>query len=223
MALARGRLGGVYLWHDTEGWHLRVVRLGRVRQVFSGHLRTDASLRLLAKDSLERDDLVAVGERSLQFRLHPGGDSDGFDFEATCARELTFFLQPSRARSPTPTIYLGSAARAPSSWFTIARAPAVSGIAGRLTLGPACPVEPCPNTDRGRPAEYEVKTVRGRRVATFVTDAEGRFRVEVPPGVYLIAPLGLSSDGADVPATPRIVVRAGILTRVTLTFDTGIR
>lgn len=74
-----------------------------------------------------------------------------------------------------------------------------SGVQGTVTAGPFCPVEradqPCPD----RPAQVHLQAIRfppgfvgvpapqsGRVVARFASGADGRFRVALPPGEYLL-------------------------------------
>ena len=58
----------------------------------------------------------------------------------------------------------------------------------------------------------------GEPVAETTTDAEGRFRVAVPPGAYVVtAEAGMSCEFIDA------VVTAGEVTVVDVPCDTGIR
>jgi len=67
-----------------------------------------------------------------------------------------------------------------------------------------------------RPARSVVRLSSKRRVATVRTDASGRFRVLLAPGVY---ELSSSTTGASLTARPiDTQVRAQRLTRVTVWF-----
>ncbi|HVB11294.1 MAG TPA: hypothetical protein VNM16_13145 [Bacillota bacterium] len=91
-----------------------------------------------------------------------------------------------------------------------------SGLAGVVLAGPTCPVqraaEPCPD----RPAAVRLRA----GTATFSSDAQGRFRVALPPGTYTIV-----NDGAQ--PFPRCHATATVpphaFATVTVTCDTGIR
>jgi hypothetical protein len=101
-----------------------------------------------------------------------------------------------------------------------------SGIDGRVTIGPACPVmvegEPCP--DRPYQAELTLRYLgSGDVAAVVVSDAEGRFRVELPPGLYIVDP-GQPLLVTDPQAEPDTVeVEAGRFSQVVVKFDSGVR
>ena len=103
-----------------------------------------------------------------------------------------------------------------------------SGVTGQVLLGPRCPVEmagdPCPD----QPAAGARVTVTvqlagelnpdGEVVARTTTDAEGRYRVAVPPGRYVVtADAGMS---CELVATP---VAASSYAKADIPCDTGIR
>jgi hypothetical protein len=97
-----------------------------------------------------------------------------------------------------------------------------SGIRGTILAGPACPGparldSPCPD----RPISMTVEVVSGTSVvATFTSDAAGRFSVAVAPGTYTLR------SKSPVPPTLKsvtVVVVAGQYTDVELHADTGMR
>ena len=105
---------------------------------------------------------------------------------------------------------------------------ATSGVAGSVLLGPQCPVEtvddPCPD----QPAADVTVTVSeqlpgeayaaGEEVARGRTDADGAFRIEVPPGEYVVtAEAGMSCELMDVR------VAEGEFAAMDVPCDTGIR
>lgn len=103
-----------------------------------------------------------------------------------------------------------------------------SGVAGRVHLGPQCPVETAGDPCADEPAAGVDVTVAeqlpgelyaaGEVVATTTTDADGRFRVEVPPGRYVVtADAGMSCELMDAR------VMAGAYSLVDVPCDTGIR
>jgi hypothetical protein len=100
-----------------------------------------------------------------------------------------------------------------------------SGIEGRVTIGPQCPViqegSPCPD------APY-VATVRilldGDVVATGRSGRDGSFRIPVAPGEYTVDAAPPDENGiATVRVQPHVVVSDGGYSRVDLSFDSGIR
>ena len=120
------------------------------------------------------------------------------------------------ASQPNPTLPATTAPLPPASKGD-------NGIEGQTLIGPTCPVvhidNPCP--DRPYQATIVVLNQNRAQVKRFDTDAEGRFRVELPPGTYTL-----------VPQAPGKLPRAGELTiqvtrdqftPVTITYDSGIR
>jgi hypothetical protein len=96
-----------------------------------------------------------------------------------------------------------------------------SGILGTVTAWPCNPVEtqddpPCP----GYVGEIRVLREDGSVVTTARTDADGRFRVELPPGRYVVDP----DDGGKSLANGegRVTVREGSFARLELTHYTGL-
>lgn len=107
-----------------------------------------------------------------------------------------------------------------------AEAMPLSGIEGLVTIGPQCPVleegVPCPD----RPYQAEIMVLdesSGRVVATFTSDTDGGFRVDLPPGRYVLdpgEPLLVDEPRAE---KMTISVEAGRYTQVTMRFDSGVR
>jgi hypothetical protein len=100
-----------------------------------------------------------------------------------------------------------------------------SGIEGRVTIGPQCPVmlegSPCPDA----PYVAIVRVVQdGTEVATGRSAQDGSFRISVAPGRYVVEGIPLEEGGMVVAgAQHHVVVTAGRYTRVDLAFDSGIR
>jgi Carboxypeptidase regulatory-like domain len=103
-----------------------------------------------------------------------------------------------------------------------------SGVAGRVHLGPQCPVETETDPCQDKPAAHSRVTVtkqaigtsgaRGKVVARATTDSDGRYRVAVPPGTYMVtADAGMSCE--------LMTTRVGsdAYSRVDIRCDTGIR
>jgi hypothetical protein len=102
---------------------------------------------------------------------------------------------------------------------------ASSGIEGRVTIGPTCPVErpdsPCPDA----PFVATVRVMSGSDVVASETSAnDGTFRIAVPPGTYTVEADPASGGGvAHGIALNDVVVHAGVFTHVNVTVDSGIR
>jgi hypothetical protein len=102
---------------------------------------------------------------------------------------------------------------------------ASSGIQGRVTIGPTCPVErldsPCPDA----PSVATVRVMSGSDVVASGTSAkDGTFRIAVPPGTYAVQAEPPSGGGIarGIPVN-NVVVHAGTFTHVDVVIDSGIR
>lgn len=104
-----------------------------------------------------------------------------------------------------------------------------SGIVGRVAAGPTCPVESVPPSPWCAPrplaASVRIYAPGDRSHALVVRSGpDGQFRVGLAPGTYVLAPL--AKPGSPFPRPPsamRVKVRRGRYTRITITYDTGIR
>ena len=100
---------------------------------------------------------------------------------------------------------------------------AAQGIDGLVLLGPMCPVQraddPCP--DRPYQAWIGVQTATGLTVTRVQSREDGRFRIGLRPGAYVLVPEteGPFPMAGDVP----VDVEAGVYAEVVVSYDTGIR
>jgi len=100
-----------------------------------------------------------------------------------------------------------------------------SGIIGTVTRGPMCPVIqddfPCP--DEPVEASISVYTLSDQLVTLTRSDANGYFKVLLPPGDYRVH--AESFDAGLFPYAPDqiVTVYTGQFTQVYIMFDTGIR
>jgi len=97
------------------------------------------------------------------------------------------------------------------------------GIDGIALLGPICPVQsvddPCP--DRPYQAWIWVRSAIGAPLTRVHTGEDGRFRVGLAPGRYILDPEG--GDPFPSASVQEVEVVAGVYTEVVVSFDTGIR
>ena len=99
-----------------------------------------------------------------------------------------------------------------------------SGIEGRVTIGPLCPVEqegsPCPD------APYSARitvTVGGDPVEEGLSGTSGAFRIPLAPGDYTVVAGPVDGHGIASGTPMHVVVTSGAYTHVELSVDSGIR
>lgn len=101
--------------------------------------------------------------------------------------------------------------------------PSDSGLEGIVMIGPMCPVMqenvPCP--DQPYQASFTILTTSGKKVAQFQTDKQGRFRVNLAPGNYVLHPE--SPNGLPFAADTPFIVEENKFTQLEISYDSGIR
>jgi|GEM_PF-4183220 hypothetical protein len=105
-------------------------------------------------------------------------------------------------------------------------APGRGTLSGRVTLWPVSPAERPGSTPAPRPAAGIKLQVYGpfhEEVAALTTDADGQFRVDLPPGLYqLVMALGQGKAFTkDLPAM--VTIARGQESRLDIRLDTGMR
>lgn len=104
-----GDRGGVYLWHNTTGFHLRVTHRTDERVIYTGVVTSSAPMRM-EPVRLERGDYVRLSSdhRTIRFAFANHGHIDGINFHTDCARALTVsHLRAGLHRLPASRVYLG--------------------------------------------------------------------------------------------------------------------
>jgi len=100
-----------------------------------------------------------------------------------------------------------------------------SGIEIETVLGPLTPPQSSQQLDVVQPysATLRIVSVEPRFEIEVTTDAQGRYRSELPPGQYTIAP---KKSGFGPPRPPRpqnLTVQTGTFTKIRLVYDSGVR
>jgi hypothetical protein len=103
--------------------------------------------------------------------------------------------------------------------------PTDSGIAGKVLVGPMCPVmiegQECP--DQPYQATLTVNSLEGRKIVQFQTDEEGNFNVPLTPGEYILHPETPPGKPYPFADEQRFTVLPGEFTRLLVQYDSGIR
>lgn len=100
--------------------------------------------------------------------------------------------------------------------------PSDSGLEGQVFIGPICPVmrvgEGCP--DQPYQALLTVNNPKGERIVQIQTGEDGRFKIPLWPGAYILHP---ESEDITFAEEQAVIVEAGMYTQVTVNYDSGIR
>jgi len=103
--------------------------------------------------------------------------------------------------------------------------PTDSGIAGKVLVGPMCPVmiegQECP--DQPYQATLTVTNTEGREIVQFQTDEQGNFNIPLAPGEYILHPETPPDKPLPFADDQRFIVNPGEFTRLIVQYDSGIR
>jgi hypothetical protein len=118
-----GDIGGVYLWHDGDGWHLRVTHANNDQAVFAGVIRTPGRLVDVHPIALEQADQLTVGpdQHTMTFRFSNYGHIDGIDFHTRCAPVIRFAFDRGGHLLPADRVFVGDDKNHPGNPFRVAR------------------------------------------------------------------------------------------------------
>jgi hypothetical protein len=100
-------------------------------------------------------------------------------------------------------------------------------LAGNVTIGPLCPVEPCSVPRERLDSAYAawpitVSTPGGTAVATVTADPETGYSFVLKPGTYVVSiPHTWIGGSRELPQT--VTIRSGATVRLDIAIDTGIR
>jgi hypothetical protein len=109
-----GGAAGDYIWHDVNGWHLRVTHASRTRAVFTGRIVSSAPMTA-TPIRLEGGDVMALSadRLTLTYRFYNYGRVDGINFKTACARRVAFSGSLTAVKLPTRRIWIGHGNRHP--------------------------------------------------------------------------------------------------------------
>jgi len=118
-----GAAAGDYIWHDANGWHLRVTHRGTGRVVFTGRIVASAPMTAVPVRLEPGDSIALSADRlTLTYRFYNYGGVDGVDFRTACARRVTFGGSMSGVTLPVGRIWIGHYNRHPlQNPFTVTR------------------------------------------------------------------------------------------------------
>ena len=147
------------------------------------------------------------------------------DCESGCIDEHQWVY----AVGPDGTVSIVSerGAAVPGSAWPTAAGGGRTGIGGTATASPVCPVEKIPPDPACAPrpvagAVVIVRDASGAEVARVTTGADGTFLANLPPGGYVVE----AQPAKGVMGTPGpqgVTVKEGVVSKIRLDYDTGIR
>jgi hypothetical protein len=110
-----------------------------------------------------------------------------------------------------------------SACSSIDPTPTDSGVEGQIFIGPMCPVEQegqeCP--DQPYQATLTVNSTDGGKIVQVQTDENGKFRIPLAPGEYILHPE--SPSVMPFASDQSFIVEVGIYTEIIVNYDSGIR
>jgi len=113
-----------YMWHDGDGWHIRVTHHSTNLRTFSGQLSTTGTFANVSPVHLEKSDQFQVSSdhHVITFLFKNYGFIDGINFHTRCAPSFTAAFQSDGSTAPTDKIVIGhTGAHPPTNPFTISR------------------------------------------------------------------------------------------------------
>lgn len=117
-SLAPGSSTGMYMWHDSDGWHVRVTHPGHARVRFTGLIDSVGTGPFdVATVATESNDVVVVNPLAgrIRFRMENRGRIDGFDFKVGCVKRFSVSAQIDGAPIANSQVYLGVSSANPTS------------------------------------------------------------------------------------------------------------
>ena len=114
---------GVYLWHSSTGWHLRVNEPGADRAVFTGTVRVDGRIDSIGRHLENRGEgTINLSPNAVAFRFVNYGGMDGLEFVTHCSNTITVNVKINGATVPAEDVFIGHDGYHPASVpFTIGR------------------------------------------------------------------------------------------------------
>ncbi len=102
-------------------------------------------------------------------------------------------------------------------------APVNSGVEGQVFIGPICPVvqegQECP--DQPYQAALTVNSPDGRRIVQVQTNEQGRFKIPLEPGEYILHPE--SPNVMPYASEQTFTVESDKFTQIVVNYDSDIR
>ena len=101
---------GVYLWHTSTGWRLRVNEPGADRAVFTGSIKVDGQLVSWGRhlENAGEGVVTRTGAGVAGFRFVNYGGVDGLNFVTRCSSTLTVRVKMNGTVVSADHVYIGA-------------------------------------------------------------------------------------------------------------------
>ena len=114
---------GIYLWHDSNGYSLRVTEPTTKTWVVTGSITVSRDISRVRLVRTEKGDSVTVHGSTLSFRLVNHGGIDGVTFSAECSKAVRVAARGDGTVLTPQQVFLGAHRVHPTSVpFVIERA-----------------------------------------------------------------------------------------------------
>ena len=113
-----------YMWHDGNGWHIRVTHHKTNLRTFSGQLSTSGTFANVSPVHLEKSDQFQVSsdKHTISFLFKNYGFIDGVNFHTRCAPSISVAFQSDGTTAPPSKVDIGhTSAHPPTDPFVISR------------------------------------------------------------------------------------------------------
>lgn len=162
---------------------------------------------------------IWAGELSFLFSVSSGGSSEELRLGTATKKSVTLMGHTFTLQSGTTEV----------ATVVVALASSTGGVSGLIHVGPTCPVERMPPdlACADRPYVNAKVTIRSKASGTLagqsVSDANGGFRVALPPGTYTVDVASPTNNILPRCGAVDATVNANEFTSVDVSCDSGIR
>lgn len=116
-----GGAAGYYVWHDSDGWHLRTTTPTDRPHSFTGKIVSSDDIRLVRQFRDEGADRLSLNGNTITFSMVTYNGVDGIDFKVGCTESVSFALKANGRAVPASNIWLGATGTARTNPFRVHR------------------------------------------------------------------------------------------------------
>ena len=121
VSFEQGGAAGYYVWHDSDGWHLRTTTPADRPHSFAGKIVSSDDIRVVRQVRDEGADRLSLNGGTITFSLVTYDGVDGIDFKVGCTESVSFALEANGRTAPASNIWLGATGTARTNPFRVHR------------------------------------------------------------------------------------------------------